>query len=433
MILPYVHYSAYLGVELQQARQEGRDLAALEGAAARINALSDPYEKERQAAKFFDEVQSLPCTRAEPDVMPDVSALVPGDAPQAPDRMLGGIHGASAGALLGVAFETWPHTTIAALLRGIGAFPPRKPIALDQLPQTIRARFGIGEPAAATARAGTAPACIATDGMMLALLVAEAGSCDAMPESLAEQLVRYAPLLTMPPAYRVAARNLLLGVSAGSAARLRNPFREFSAAQAFSGMFGLLYAGDAASAVRAAWTAASLAHVKNGLYAPAYLAALSALADERTATAELVTAAKAVVPPQSRLAEAIDEAIALQAQHRDPLEAMQRLHAQWSDKEFYGANHAVPNAAIVTLALLYGGYDLERTLGLALLAGHHTTINCAAVGGIVGAALGAARLPEAWIDPVRDGMRTRLAEHAFAPAEQLVHRMEAVIDAREPA
>ncbi|MBE3583900.1 MAG: ADP-ribosylglycohydrolase family protein [Limnochordaceae bacterium] len=58
------------------------------------------------------------------------------------------------------------------------------------------------------------------------------------------------------------------------------------------------------------------------------------------------------------------------------------------------------NGAMVTLALLYGGGDFDRTVQIAVQAGFDNDCNAATAGGIVGTMVGFSALPRRWVEPL---------------------------------
>lgn len=64
--------------------------------------------------------------------------------------------------------------------------------------------------------------------------------------------------------------------------------------------------------------------------------------------------------------------------------------------------HTNNNAAIVAASLIYGGDDFEKAVVTSVSAGMDTDCNGATVGSIMGAKLGAAKLPVQWTAPLND-------------------------------
>jgi ADP-ribosylglycohydrolase len=61
---------------------------------------------------------------------------------------------------------------------------------------------------------------------------------------------------------------------------------------------------------------------------------------------------------------------------------------------------------LVVLGLLYGEGDFEKATSIAVMGGWDTDCNGATVGSIMGALLGATGLPQKWIAPVGDRLKS---------------------------
>ncbi len=75
-----------------------------------------------------------------------------------------------------------------------------------------------------------------------------------------------------------------------------------------------------------------------------------------------------------------------------------------------GAVHVLPNIGIIILALLYGALDKHDPFGksicIAAMMGYDTDCNCGNIGAIIGAQLGADKIPSKWKDPLQDTFST---------------------------
>ena len=63
---------------------------------------------------------------------------------------------------------------------------------------------------------------------------------------------------------------------------------------------------------------------------------------------------------------------------------------------------------IICLALLYGGEDFARVIGLAVEAGFDTDCNGATAGSAFGMMYGTAAIPEKWTEPLNGKLMTRI-------------------------
>jgi ADP-ribosylglycohydrolase len=71
--------------------------------------------------------------------------------------------------------------------------------------------------------------------------------------------------------------------------------------------------------------------------------------------------------------------------------------------------HVLPNIGIIILSLLYGNHDDDpfgRSICIAAMMGLDTDCNCGNIGAILGAQLGANKIPLKWKDPLQDTFST---------------------------
>lgn len=178
-----------------------------------------------------------------------------------------------------------------------------------------------------------------------------------------------------------------------------NPYREWIGAQIRAD--GLAYgaAGRPELAAELAWRDAAFSHVKNGIYGEMFVAAVIAAAFVESDNEKLIECGLAQIPANSRLADDIHKAIEITRNSANELELVEKL---WQAFSHYNPVHTNNNAALVTAALLFGGDNFEKAITTAVLGGWDTDCNGATVGSIMGAKLGAARLPAKWVNPLND-------------------------------
>ena len=71
--------------------------------------------------------------------------------------------------------------------------------------------------------------------------------------------------------------------------------------------------------------------------------------------------------------------------------------------------HVLPNIGIMVLSMLYGTQDddpLGKSICVAAMMGLDTDCNCGNIGAILGAQLGADKIPSKWKDPLQDTFST---------------------------
>ncbi len=202
-----------------------------------------------------------------------------------------------------------------------------------------------------------------------------------------------------------------------------NPYREWIGAQIRADGFALACPGQPQRAADFAWRDASLSHVKNSVYGEMLCAAMIAAAAVRDDPREVVQAGLGQTPERSRLADAIRRTIAdcaalafCAAQFEDAI--------AWLWREFgsYHPIHTINNAAAVVAAVLLGGGDFEKTIGIAVMCGWDTDCNGATAGCICGTLLGAKRLPAKWTVPLNGTLRVNVRGYNPYPISECARR-----------
>ncbi|CAM2843722.1 ADP-ribosylglycohydrolase family protein [Paenibacillus sediminis] len=178
-----------------------------------------------------------------------------------------------------------------------------------------------------------------------------------------------------------------------------NPYREWIGAQIRADAFGYAAAGNPELAAELAWRDGSFSHVKNGIYGEMYTAAMIAAAFVTDDVEDIVRIGLSEIPQQSRLAQAIHQAIEITKTCHDQIELVGRIEQAFNS---YNWVHTINNAALVTAALLFSEGDFETAITTAVLGGWDTDCNGATLGSIMGAMLGASRLPSRWTEPLDD-------------------------------
>src|SRR5205085_4037663 len=82
-------------------------------------------------------------------------------------------------------------------------------------------------------------------------------------------------------------------------------------------------------------------------------------------------------------------------------DAANLIHAQWDETNHHDWCHTNSNAQVVTLALLYGEDDYEKTITLAVTAGFDTDCNGATAGSVWGIVHGVTAIPSKWAKPIK--------------------------------
>ncbi|MGW7684081.1 ADP-ribosylglycohydrolase family protein [Kribbella sp. NPDC054772] len=402
--------------EVRQRRETGYDVDALVTEANR----TDP--NDREAVLDLVDRMSL-AARApgwryvEPDELVDIEDTL-GALPEASgvpeaelaDKIQAGWLGRIAGCNVGKPVESgdyWTSDRIRDYLTLADAYPLRDYVpVLDPMPDGFRLIACWPETTRGNVHGSARDDDI--DYAILALHLLETHGSGLRPADVGVAWTRLFPIGQVFTAERAAYLNLVNGFTVPEVARRRNPYREWIGAQIRGDVFGYVRAGDPWAAARLSYQDAALSHVGNGIYGEMWAAALVASAFTASGPREVVERALAVVPPQSRLAEAIRDVLAQHAAGstwEDALTAIQQRYGR------YSWVHAINNAALVAAALLWSDGDFVTGVGRVVMSGWDTDSNGATVGSVLGVLTGTRDLPEHLIAPLED--RTRSALFGF--------------------
>ncbi|MFB7503518.1 ADP-ribosylglycohydrolase family protein [Streptomyces broussonetiae] len=214
------------------------------------------------------------------------------------------------------------------------------------------------------------------------------------------------PYLQTFTAERVAYRNLVDGLRPPLTATYHNPYQEWIGALIRADIHGWTCPGDPARAAGLARRDAVLSHTGNGVYGAMWAAALIAAAFTAPSVRDALESALGVIPAGSRLARTVRRVAAL---HDSALPWQETLATVAGETPGLGWIHTVPNAAVLTAALLYGDDDFTRTLALAVRGGLDTDSNAATAGSVAGVRTGAAAIPARWTQPLQDTVRSAVS------------------------
>jgi ADP-ribosylglycohydrolase len=315
-----------------------------------------------------------------------------------------------AGCNIGKPVEDGDHWTVEHLrdyLELAGAYPladyvPR----LDPMPEGFELRNNWPETTRGSVNGSARDDDI--DYLILGLHLLEKHGRGLRPEQVGAAWLELFPLKQVYTAERAAYVNLVNGVPVARTASFRNPYREWIGAQIRADIFGLVNPGDPWAAARFAYQDATLSHTANGVYGEMWAAALVAAAFTAQDAADAIDQSVTVVPPRSRLYEAITSVINF---HRDGMtwdQAVERIRADYGH---YSWVHTINNAAAVVAALLWSEGDWMTAVGRVVMTGWDTDSNGATVGSVAAVLGGRDSLPRHVIDPLHD--RTRSALFGF--------------------
>ncbi|MDG9715284.1 ADP-ribosylglycohydrolase family protein [Streptomyces sp. DH24] len=443
--LTWVQPEDLIGHELRQAELDGREASVIAErwrsaggpeAPVRAGASERPVSGylRRLANDLLDELADLPSRLAdsEPTDLARIRALCPdwpGRAAGRPDaglrdRLEAAWLGRAAGCLLGKPVEKLPLDAIRALARATGNWPLTTWFTARGVPAELLAAHPWNRRSAATGLAENIDGMPEDDDLnypVLNLLLLRRHGRSFTTADVARLWLDELPAGRTFTAERVAYRNLLTGLEPPLTARHRNPFREWIGALIRADVHGWTNPGDPGAAAEQAHRDATLTHTANGVYAAMFTAAVVATAatGDHNVHACLRTGL-AVVPPGSRLAGAVREAVRLAGSHEDFDEVVDRLHATYDATHHWV--HAVPNTALVAAALTHADGDFSGSVCRAVSGGWDTDSVGATAGCVAGLLAGApAALPDRWTAPLKNRLATSVGDFDGTGFDTLAH------------
>ena len=266
-----------------------------------------------------------------------------------------------------------------------------------------------------------------TNYTIIGLKILEEYGWDFTPDNVAESWLANLPIQHVCTAEKVAYKNLVNDIYPPDSATYKNPYREWIGAQIRADFFGYITPGNPESGAEMAWRDASISHIKNGIYGEMFVAAMLSASAVEDDIYEIIRQGLNQIPEKSRLAEAIQTVISWKRQGVTWEQAIDKIHAMYDETNKHHWCHTIPNAMLVCVGLLYGELDFEKSIGTAVLGAFDTDCNGATVGSIVGMILGAKRLPEKWIKPLNDLIKSGVDGFGLVKISDLAKRTLNVI------
>jgi len=432
--------------ECIQSKEEGRDPAAVDKIRSRLDAL-DASEYEHIAALWY-EFQEIPVRKDFPFVEPgDLKSIRDerGDGPRrmplslTDDALLDRMHGAWLGRCVGCALGKpverfmGSHESLSSKER-IKTYLTA--ISRDEYP--LKNYIPADSPASEkTGSVGCPPstrekiAFMETDDdirytVLVQIVMARRGA-DFTTSDVAHTWLEFLGYQQVCTAETQAYRNLVLRYPRMSQEQIdwdwvaihQNPYREWIGAQIRADSWGYAAPGNPELAADFAWRDARMSHVKNGIYGEMFCAAMIAAGFATTDPLQVIEAGLAEVPKRSRLYKDMRDTINICRGHGNSASKFEVVFDEiYKLLGHYNPVHTNNNAALVVSALLLGGDDFEKAVGIAVMGGWDTDCNGATVGSIWGAMYGAAKVPQKWTAPLNDTLYSFIPDyHPIAISE----------------
>lgn len=425
---PWTKYAPDLWVELQQCLDEGREVEEYRSEVERILAMDGGEQcdlseigvagqttfavserREALAIALGERMKKEPVRPdypyREPSDLPGIEALLgePADLPFAGeerellDRLRGAWTGRICGCKLGKPVEGCRVGQLLPFLKKRGLYPLRRYITL----QEAREGYTPGElpwdpatrPAWGSDEKGAALPDDDTDYTVAALkLVKECGR-DFTPEQVLANWLSSLPYGAVCTAERVAYRNGCVGLLPPQTATYLNPFREWIGAQIRTDFYGYINPGAPRAAAQMAWRDASISHTANGIYGAMFVAAMTAACFTEATPRGVIEAGLREIPASSRLWEDVTAVMRWHDEGASVETVYDRIIRKYPAPMWV---HTLPNAMIVTAALLFSAGNFDAAVGIAVAGGYDTDCNGATVGSLMGALLGFSRIDPSW-------------------------------------
>ncbi|MFF5956712.1 ADP-ribosylglycohydrolase family protein [Streptomyces luteogriseus] len=446
--LTWVQPEDLLGHELRQAAQDGREPKAVAArwraaggpeAPATAGASPTPASRylRRLAEDLLDELADLPSALADDEptdlgrirsACPDWPEPVGTTATTTPQALEAAWLGRATGCLLGKPVEKLPLDAIRRLARSTGNWPLTTYFTARGVPRELLERHPWNRRSAPTSLAENIDGMPEDDDLnypLINLVLLQRHGRAFTTTDVARTWLDELPAGRTFTAERIAYRNLLSGLEPPHTARFRNPFREWIGALIRADVHGWTNPGDPAAAAEQAHRDATLTHTANGVYAAMFTAATLATAasgdhDVHTCLRTGLT----VVPPRSRLARAVRQAVQLAHEQADFESVVDALHATHADTHHWV--HAVPNTALIAAALTHANGDFDGSVCRAVSGGWDTDSNGATAGSVAGLLAGhPTALPDRWTAPLKNRLATSVGDFdgiGFDTLAHLTHR-----------
>lgn len=443
---PWFKYANDLHLELLQAEDEGKDIGGYAEKIKTVQSMDfENPEREKQAAEILDEIGALPIrdnySYVEPSDLEGIKEARPAlgktikptglniDNEKFYDKVYGAWLGRCVGCLLGQPIEGWHRERIVGLQKETGNYPFNYYISSD-IADDIKRKYDIVDEAKVYGgnlknwinNVSYMPEDDDTNYTVIGLKILEQYGASFTPEDVAESWLANLPILHVCTAERIAYKNLVNGIYPPQSASFRNIYREWIGAQIRADFFGYVTPGNPALGAEMAWRDASISHVKNGIYGEMLIAAMLSTAAISDDINMIIEYGLSQIPEKSRLTEELRKVMSWANEGVDWEAAIDRVHQMYNEKVGHDWCHTIPNAMIVCLGLIYGQKDLEKSVGIAVSAGFDTDCNGATVGSIVGMILGANSMPEKWIKPLNDQLKSGVDGFGLVRISELARR-----------
>ncbi len=439
MIVRYLDFVERLEYEIIQRQDEGIDVTVEQVRLKEMLAQADMQSREKNQNEAEQIMLALSLKPIPDDILQyepnDIKGIKQSCSPvdrdyhkldMNPDMLYDAIHGGwlgrASGCLLGKPIERYHRTIIRELLEGNGTWPLNNYFTAAGMPQELLEKYPWKRRLGFESLLENIQCMPEDDDLnftMLNLHILESNGPEFGSEDVATAWLQKLPVYEVFTAERVAYANLLNGISPPESGQFMNPFREWIGAQIRADLWGYVCPGNPEKAAEYAWRDARVTHSRTGIYGEMFFAAIMAGAFVEHNMRNLIQVGLAQIPPQSRFSKAINQVLEISMEDQDWEAVVDQLYDLFGH---YHWVHTINNAALTTAALIHGRNDYERTITNAVMGGWDTDCNGATAGSIVGIIQGGKALPEKWIGPLNNTIRSSLGGFDHSNVSDLAMR-----------
>ncbi len=412
-------YSSNLPTEYEQSFDEGLDIERYKDIFTAVSHLPKNEIKKRFGDILFDIVinakQRENYEFNEPSNLDAIKSLrkpysfKKNEINNLENKIKGAWIGRICGCMLGKTVEGIRTNELIPFLKETGNYPMHKYILSSDLNDEILNKYNY--PLASREYADKIDGMPADDDTNYTVLyqeIIETYGKDFTPYDVSRAWINMQNKNAYCTAERVAFCNFIKGYEPPKSAIYKNPYREWIGAQIRADYFGYINVGNPELAAEMAWRDASISHTKNGIYGEMFVAAMLAAAAVTDSIEDIILAGIAEIPYTSRLYKEITSLVEDYRNGVSQNDCFKNIHKKYNEHTGHGWCNTIPNAMIVTAALLYGKGDYGKSICMAVETGFDTDCNGATVGSVLGLANGIESIDEYWYKPINDTLHTTI-------------------------
>lgn len=396
-------------IELEQCRDEGKDVSQFYTKVEELKNLKNFFEVEKEGLKIIEELKNIPTRKDYPYIEPSDLNEIKSQKTGCPvfikntkltkqelfNKIYGAWLGRCIGCLLGKPFEGWTKEKIVSFLKDTNNYPIKN-YASSNIPEKIKKQYKINEKSAWINNVNCFPEDDDINYTLINLKVFETYGENFTSVDIMNSWLYNLPFYHLYTAERVAYKNFINNILPPQSAYYRNPFREWIGAQIRADFWGYVCLGNPEKAAEFAFRDASVSHIKNGIYSAMFVASVISVSAFTSDLNEIIAVGLSQIPQKSRIYEKINHVLEWKKEAISYTQVIQRIHNLYNETNLHHWCHTIPNTMIVVTALIYGETDFEKSIGIAVEAGFDTDCNAATVGSIIGMIIGARKINPKW-------------------------------------